>query len=88
MKKRIAKKIYRRVYNDFTISLLNGYTFGINPFIEERSLILGTPLKVYSHNQFKEACKVLNKPIPKVSFGFTPVKAKNFRYKLNKSVTE
>lgn len=85
MKKRIAEKIYRRVYNDFTISVLNGYTFGINPFIGKRDVILHTPLSVYSHNQFRKACKVLNKPIPKVSFGFTPVKPKNIRYYFRKS---
>jgi len=88
MKKRIAEKIYRRVYNDFTISILNGYTFGINPFIEKRDVILHTPLRVYSHNQFRKACKVLNKPLPKVSFGSTPVKPKNIRYFFRKSVVE
>ena len=79
MNKRIAKKIYRRVRLDFDVALFKGYTFGVNPFIEERTVVLDVPLRIYSHSQFKEACKVLNKPIPKVSFGSTPVKKRNFR---------
>lgn len=79
MKKRIAKKIYRRVRLDFDIALFNGYTFGVNPYLEERTVVLDMPLRKYSHSQFKKACKVLNKPIPKCTFGSTPVKRRNYR---------
>lgn len=79
MKKRIAKKIYRRVRLDFNTALFNGYTFGVNPYIEERTVVLDTPLRIYSNSQFKKACKVLNEPIPKCTFGSTPVKRRNYR---------
>lgn len=79
MKKRIAKKIYHRVRLDFDIALFNGYTFGVNPFIEERTVVLDKPLRIYSHSQFKKACKVLNKAVPKCTFGSTPVKRRNYR---------
>ena len=39
MKKRIAKKIFRRVCKDFNTALFNGYTFGVNPFIEKRTVV-------------------------------------------------
>lgn len=81
MKKRIAKKIFRRVCKDFNTALFNGYTFGVNPFIEKRTVVLNTPLIIYSHSQFRKACKVLNEPFPKVSFGFTRAKPKNIKYK-------
>ena len=73
MKKRIAKKIYRRVRLDFEIALFNGYTFGVNPFIKERTVVLDKPLRIYSLSQFKKACKVLNKAVPECTFGSTPV---------------
>lgn len=79
MKKRIAKKIFRRVRLDFDIALFNGYTFGVNPFIEERMVVLDTPFRIYSNSQFTKACKVLNKPIPKCTFGSTPAKIRNYR---------
>lgn len=84
MKKRIAKKIYCRVRLDFDIALLNGFTFGVNPFVEERTVVLDTPLWIYNHSQFKKACKVLNKPFPKVRFGSAPVKRCNYRFYLKK----
>lgn len=83
MKKRIAKKIYRRVRLDFDIALFNGYTFGVNPFIEKRMVVLDKPLRIYSHSQFKKACKVLNKAIPKCTFGSTPVERRNYKVYLN-----
>ena len=79
MKKRIAKKIYRRVRLDFDIALFNGYTFGVNPFIEERTVVLDKPLRIYSISQFKKACKVLNKAVPECTFGSTPVERCNYR---------
>lgn len=84
MKKRLAKKIYRNVCNDFMNVCLMGYTFGANPFNEERTVILDTPIRIYNHRQFKKACDVLNKPLPKVTFGSTPIERKNYRFYVKK----
>ena len=78
MKKRIAKKIYRRVRLDFDIALFNALRFGFNPFIVERTVVLDKPLRMYSCSQFKKACKVLNIDVPKCTFGSRAVPICNY----------
>ena len=78
MKKRIAKKIYRRVRLDFDIALFNALRFGFNPFIVERTVVLDKPLRIYFRSQFIKACKVLNVDVPKCTFGSRAVPIYNY----------